>query len=214
MALDDPEGWDVYRQVREATASDADIHLFTNLTGVGNIEVNAFQRLSNVVLQKSVREGFGLVVSEALWKETPVVAGRAGGIPLQLQGGAGGFLVDSVEECADRVAWLLDHPQDAREIAQRGRELVRERFLLTRLIADELRLYAALLGARVGTGLTAAKVGLVGETRDPVCGMRVDPDKAPGVQYQGQRYAFCAQACRQQFVPTPERFIRAAAILV
>ena len=214
MALDDPEGWDVYRQVREAAASDADIHVFTNLTGVGNIEVNAFQRLSNVVIQKSVREGFGLVVSEALWKETPVVAGRAGGIPLQLQAGAGGFLVDSVEECADRVAWLLDHPQDAREIAQRGRELVRERFLLTRLIADELRLYAALLGARTRPGLTAAKAGLVGETRDPVCGMRVDPDKAPHLEYRGQRYAFCAEACRQQFVQAPERFLRAAAILV
>ena len=79
MALDDPEGWDVYRQVREASRDDPDIHVFTNLTGVGNIEVNAFQRLSQVAIQKSIREGFGLVVSEALWKETPVVAGTPAG---------------------------------------------------------------------------------------------------------------------------------------
>lgn len=87
MALDDPEGWAVYRQIREAAAADPQIHLFTNHTGVGNVEVNAFQRLSRVVVQKSLREGFGLVVAEALWKGTPVVAGRVGGIPLQLQVG-------------------------------------------------------------------------------------------------------------------------------
>ncbi len=80
------------------------IHVFTNLVGVGNIEVNAFQRLSNVVIQKSIREGFGLVVSEALWKGTPVVAGRAGGIPLQMADGVGGILVDSVEECAAAIS--------------------------------------------------------------------------------------------------------------
>ena len=69
MALDDPEGWDIYRQVQDASKNDPLIHVFTNLTGVGNIEVNAFQRLSDVVVQKSIREGFGLVVSESLWKE-------------------------------------------------------------------------------------------------------------------------------------------------
>jgi trehalose synthase len=86
MALDDPEGWEIYRQIREAAKNDVQIHLFTNLTGVGNVEVNAFQRLSDVVIQKSIREGFGLVVSETLWKESPIVAGRAGGIPLQVRG--------------------------------------------------------------------------------------------------------------------------------
>ena len=74
--------------------------MFTNLVGIGNVEVNAFQRLSNVVVQKSIREGFGLVVSETMWKETPIVAGRAGGIPLQMADGAGGILVDTTEECA------------------------------------------------------------------------------------------------------------------
>jgi trehalose synthase len=146
MALDDPEGWDIYRLIQVAADGDSDIHLFTNLTGVGNIEVNAFQRLSDVVIQKSVREGFGLVVSEALWKGTPVVAGHAGGIPLQLPPDVGGFLVHSTEQCAERVLWLLQHPAEGKALAARGREHVREHFLLTRLLADELRLYGALLG--------------------------------------------------------------------
>ncbi len=145
MALDDPEGWEIYNQIQEAGKNDPGIHVFTNLTGVSNIEVNAFQRLSDVVIQKSLREGFGLVVSEALWKGTPVVAGRAGGIPLQLQDGGGGILVDSVEECAERTLWLLRHPEEGKALGARGREIVREKFLLTRLIADELHLYSALL---------------------------------------------------------------------
>jgi len=87
MALDDPEGWEIYHQIQDAAKNDPAIHLFTNLTGVGNIEVNAFQRLSDVVIQKSIREGFGLVVSETLWKETPVVAGSAGCIPCRCETG-------------------------------------------------------------------------------------------------------------------------------
>jgi trehalose synthase len=146
MALDDPEAWEVYRQIEEEARSDSEIHLFTNLTGIGNVEVNAFQRLSDVVLQKSIREGFGLVVSETLWKSTPVVAGRAGGIPLQVEDGrVGGFLVDTVEETAERVLRLLRDPALARELGARGRELVRRNFLLPRLIADDLRLYSSLL---------------------------------------------------------------------
>jgi trehalose synthase len=148
MALDDPEGWEIYNQVQEAGKDDPGVHVFTNLTGVSNLEVNAFQRLSDVVIQKSLREGFGLVVSEALWKGTPVVAGRAGGIPLQLQDGEGGFLVDSVEECAEQTLWLLRHPEEGRALGARGREVVRERFLLMRLIADELYLYSSLLGVQ------------------------------------------------------------------
>jgi len=145
MALDDPEGWAIYRDIQQNSEDDESIHVFTNLTGVGNIEVNAFQRLSDVVIQKSLREGFGLVVSEALWKGTPVVAGRVGGIPLQLADGVGGFLVDSVEACAERILWLLQHRDQARAIGAAGRERVREHFLLTRLLADDLRLYDSLL---------------------------------------------------------------------
>ena len=147
MASDDPEGFEIYEEVQRVAKEQAGIHVFTNLTGAGNIEVNAFQRLSDVIIQKSIREGFGLTVSEALWKGTPVVAGRAGGIPLQMEDGAGGFLVDSPEECAERTVWLLNHPTESAVLGVRGRELVRERFLITRLIADELRLYASLLSS-------------------------------------------------------------------
>jgi trehalose synthase len=144
LALDDPEGWAVYESLRERTAGDGNIHLFTNLVGVGNIEVNAFQALSNVILQKSLREGFGLVVAEALWKGTPVVGARVGGIPLQMPESVGGFLVDSVEECAAAVLHLLRHPEEARELGARGREHVRRHFLMPRLLLEELRLMDAL----------------------------------------------------------------------
>jgi trehalose synthase len=144
MALDDPEGWEVYREVSEAADHDPLINLFTNLTGVSNVEVNAFQRLSEVVVQKSIREGFGLVVSESLWKRTPVVAGRAGGIPLQMPEGTGGRLVSSTEECAAAMLELLRDRELARELGRSGHEQVRERFLLPRLLRDELRLLASL----------------------------------------------------------------------
>ncbi len=146
MALDDPEGWEVYTQVAEHAADDPLIHLYTNLTGVGNVEVNAFQRLSEVIVQKSIREGFGLVVSEALWKQTPVVAGRAGGIPLQMPAGVGGVMVDSVEECAAAMLRLLRDRELADELGRRGREHVREHFLLPRLLMEDLRLLATLEG--------------------------------------------------------------------
>jgi len=144
MALDDPEGWNVYHQVMDYAKQFDDIYIFTNFQGVGNIEVNSIQRLSSVVIQKSVREGFGLVISEALWKGSPVVAGRAGGIPLQLQDGKSGFLIDTVEECADSILYLLKNPEEAREMGQFGREWVRKRFLIPRLLADEMRLLASL----------------------------------------------------------------------
>ncbi len=144
MALDDPEGWEVYRQLSEHAANDPLIHIYTNLTGVSNVEVNAFQRMSDVVVQKSIREGFGLVVSESLWKGTPVVAGRAGGIPMQMPEGVGGVLVDSVEECASALSKLLQDRALARELGRSGREHVREHFLLPRLLMQELELLASL----------------------------------------------------------------------
>jgi trehalose synthase len=94
MALDDPEGWGIYDRIATEARDDPGIHLFTNLTGVSNIEVNAFQMLSDVVVQKSLREGFGLVVSESLWKRTPVVARPSRGIPQQLKDGIGGQIVE------------------------------------------------------------------------------------------------------------------------
>ena len=144
MALDDPEGWEVYEQVSRAAENDPRIHIYTNLTGVSNVEVNAFQRLSDVVVQKSIRDGFGLVVSEALWKGTPVVAGRAGGIPMQMPVGVGGILVEGVEPCAHAMLELLRDPDLAAHLGERGREHVREHFLLPRLLMEELRLLRSL----------------------------------------------------------------------
>ena len=144
MALDDPEGWEVYRSVNDAAEADPLIHVYTNLTGVGNVEVNAFQRLSELVVQKSIREGFGLVVSESLWKGTPVVAGRAGGIPSQMPDGIGGRLVEDTEECATAMLELLRDRELARELGRGGHERVRQRFLLPRLLMEELRLLATL----------------------------------------------------------------------
>ncbi len=144
MALDDPEAWHIYHEIMDYAKQFDDIYIFTNFQGVGNIEVNSLQRLSSVVVQKSLREGFGLVVSEALWKGTPVVAGKAGGIPLQLQDGVSGFLIETVEECGDKIVYLLRHPEEARAMGQRGREWVRQRYLIPRLIRDELRLLASL----------------------------------------------------------------------
>jgi len=148
MALDDPEGWSMYRTILEQTAGDPDIHVLTNFTGIGNLEVNAFQARSHVVLQKSLREGFGLVVAETLWKETPVVAGRAGGIPLQMPPGVGGYLVDSIEDCAERTVSLLRDPASAAALGRSGRTHIGEHFLITRLVGDHLRLLRSLVGER------------------------------------------------------------------
>ncbi|MBZ4418745.1 glycosyltransferase [Myxococcus sp. RHSTA-1-4] len=148
LALDDPEGWEVYEEVRAATAGDSLIHVLTNLVGVGNIEVNALQARSDVVVQKSLREGFGLVVSEAVWKGTPVIGGRVGGIPLQLPDDTGGLLVDTEEECAEALLRLLRQPEEARLLGERGREYVRQNFLMPRLLLDHLRLLDHLATAR------------------------------------------------------------------
>ena len=145
MALDDPEAWDIYRCIMEEKMLDPSIRVYTNLTGVSSFEVNALQRLSRVIVQKSIREGFGLVVSETLWKCTPVVAGKTGGIPLQAPPGVGGYLVTSVEETAEKIVRLLKDPGEARILAERGQEHVKQHFLVTRLLADELRLLRALV---------------------------------------------------------------------
>lgn len=144
MAFDDPEGWDIYSQIMEYDRKDPNIHLFTNLTGVGDMQVNSFQRLSAVIVQKSIREGFGLVISEALWKETPVVAGRAGGIPAQMEGG-GGFLIDSTEEAAEKITLLLEDRALAEEEGKKGKEHVRKNFLITRLLREEIALFRSLI---------------------------------------------------------------------
>ena len=156
MALDDPEGWVIHREIAAQAASDPDLHVFNNLTGAGNIEVNALQRLSQVVIQKSIREGFGLTVAEALWKETPVVATRTGGIPLQLPPAASACLIDTTDECAEAVVRLLRCPDERAQIGALGREHVRARFLLQRLVEDELQLYASALERGYASAASAA----------------------------------------------------------
>jgi trehalose synthase len=145
-AKDDPEAYEVYEEVRAYAGDDPDIHIFVDPDVIGPREVSAMQLASQIVFQKSIREGFGLSVSEALWKATPVIGGLAGGIPLQVSDGQGGFLVENVEEAAERGVWLLNHTPQARVIGAQGWRQVREKFLITRLIADELRLYHELLG--------------------------------------------------------------------
>jgi trehalose synthase len=144
MAHDDPEGWHYLEQTEEHRAGDPDIHILTNLQGVGDVAVNAFQRASTVVVQKSLREGFGLTVSEAMWKEKPVVAGNAGGLRLQVEEGITGFLVDTVEECGDRICRLLADTELRTRMGLAGRERVREHFLTIRELDDYLRLLASL----------------------------------------------------------------------
>ena len=146
MAHDDPEGWEWYDKVVRRAGEDWDIKMLSNLNGVGNHEVNAFQQASSVVIQKSTREGFGLVVAEGLWKGIPVVGGRVGGIPLQIRDGENGFLVDSVEQCAERILELLDDPERARAMGAAGREDVRDRFLITRYLNDYMNMMHEVAG--------------------------------------------------------------------
>jgi len=144
MAHDDPEGWHYLEVTERHRAEDPDVFLLSNIQGVGNLEVNAFQRDSTVVLQKSLREGFGLTVSEALWKETPVIGGNVGGIRLQIEDGVNGYLVDTVEECADRIVRLLGDGDLRAQMGSRGHDTVRERFLTFRELQDFLDMLAAL----------------------------------------------------------------------
>jgi trehalose synthase len=150
MAHDDPEGWEFYNQTVTYAAGDPDIFILSNLNNVGSVEVNAFQVHSSVVIQKSIREGFGLTVTEALWKARPTVAGRAGGLVTQVVDGETGWLVDSAAECAEACRDALDDPAAARQRALRGKELVRRRFLTPRLLRDWLALFNRLAGRDTG----------------------------------------------------------------
>ncbi|MBN1888757.1 MAG: glycosyltransferase [Thermoflexales bacterium] len=144
MASDDPEGWDYYDRTVRRAGEDYDIRLLHNFHGVGNRQVNAFQSAADVVIQKSTREGFGLVVTEALWKGKPVVGGNVGGIPLQVIDGQTGFLVDSAQECGEKALYLLQHPERSAQMGQAAREHVRQHFMSTRHLADYLRLFGRL----------------------------------------------------------------------
>jgi trehalose synthase len=140
LAADDPEGMHYLSLTEEHRSGDPDIHLLTNLQQVGNVEVNAFQRASAAIVQKSIREGFGLVVAEGMWKGKPVVGGNVGGIRLQIEDGRTGYLVDSVEACAERIVELIADEDLRERLGAAGRERVRERFLTPREVTDYLRL--------------------------------------------------------------------------
>jgi trehalose synthase len=146
MAHDDPEGWDYYNRTLEHAGDDTDIFILSNLNNVGSVEVNAFQVHSAAVIQKSIKEGFGLTVSEALWKARPMVAGNVGGIVVQIEDGVTGWLVDSPEDCAAACIDVLRDPAAARERALRGKEHVRRNFLTPRLLRDWLALFNRQLG--------------------------------------------------------------------
>jgi trehalose synthase len=140
-ADDDPEGPLMHAQVMEAASDLEDVHIITDLTDM----VSPFQMLSKVILQKSLREGFGLTVTEALWKGTPVVGGDVGGIRLQVGNGVGGFLVSTIDECATKVDYLLTHEDERVAMGASGRLHVRRNFLLPRLLRDELLLIRGVL---------------------------------------------------------------------
>jgi trehalose synthase len=144
MAHDDPEGWEYYTKTEEYRQDDSDIFLLSNLNDVGALGVNAFQRAADVVVQKSIREGFGLVVAEAMWKGKPVIGSDVGGIRLQIIDGETGYLVDDVDGCAKRIVDVLADREEATEMGRVARAFVKERFLSTRDIDDHLALFEAL----------------------------------------------------------------------
>ncbi|AEH39366.1 glycosyltransferase [Halopiger xanaduensis] len=145
MAGDDPEGMEVYERVAEEAVGDPNVHTLTDLP---DTTVNVLQRRSDVVVQKSLREGFGLVVSEALWKRTPVVGSNVGGIPLQIVDGENGYLVepDDPADAGERVATLLENESRRTRFGANGREYVRERFLLPRQLSELLEIVVETLG--------------------------------------------------------------------
>lgn len=144
MASDDPEGWDYFNATIAHADGDPDIHILNNFNNVGAIEVNAFQSHADVLIQKSTREGFGLTVSEAIWKGRPFIGGNVGGIPLQVENGISGYLVETVEQCAARSVDILRDPALGKALGRRGKEHVRKHFLTPRYLRDYLKIFTEL----------------------------------------------------------------------
>ncbi len=139
-ASDDPEGEMVLNEVRKSAADDPDIRILL-LPPFSDKDINALQRLATVVLQKSLKEGFGLTVSEAMWKGKPIIGGAVGGIPLQIVHGVNGFLVHSAEGAAFRIRQFLNNPDMEKRMGELAREHVRTNFLITRQIRDYLSIW-------------------------------------------------------------------------
>lgn len=143
-ATDDPEGMKVLEEVRAVSEGDDDIHVIF-LPPSSDIEINALQRASTVVLQKSLKEGFGLTVAEALWKGKPVIAGAVGGIPLQIKHQYSGILTYTIDGTAFYLKQLLNEPAFAKELGYNGKNHIKENFLITRHIRDYMLLFLSLL---------------------------------------------------------------------
>jgi len=141
-ADDDPEGFQALEEVKEKAMQDPDIHIL--LLAQNDLEVNALQRASDVIVQKSLREGFGLTVAEALWKAKPVVASNVGGIPLQIKHKYSGLLCHSVEGASFAIKQLLSSPEYARKLGENGREHIKNNFLITRHLRDYMLLFLSL----------------------------------------------------------------------
>ena len=148
----------VYERVKEYAGSDPDIHLFVDPAVIGPHEVAAMQTASDVVMQKSLREGFGLTVTESMWKGTPTIGGNCGGIRLQIEDGDSGYLVDSPEQCAERVLSLIDNKNQAARMGEAGTERVRGNFLLPRLLSDWLGFFHELGVSPSANGHKAASI--------------------------------------------------------
>lgn len=140
MATDDPEGMLYWERSLRKAGEDPDIFILNNYHGVGNREINAFQRAASVVMQYSSKEGFGLTVSEGMWKFQPMIGGRVGGIQDQIVDGESGFLVSTMDEVKNAVRTLLSDPEKRKEMGELAHQRVAEQFLITREVADYLKL--------------------------------------------------------------------------
>jgi len=145
-AQDDPEGAAVLESVIRYAGDDPGIHIIADPEVATDQVVNALQRVSSIVLQKSIREGFGLTVAEAMWKGRTVIGGDCGGIRAQIRDGENGFLVGDIKTCAQRILHLLNSPDESRRLGANARETVRRNFLMPRLLADYLSLFEEMLG--------------------------------------------------------------------
>jgi trehalose synthase len=146
-AIDDPEGAKVLEEVRREAEGDPEIHVLF-LPPASDIEINALQRASDLILQKSLREGFGLTVAEALWKRKPVIASAVGGIPLQITHKYSGILTHSIEGTAYWIKQLLNEPEYAKRLGANGREHIKSNFLITRHLRDYLLVFLSLYDQR------------------------------------------------------------------
>ena len=152
LAHDDPEAMKVYCRVKKETKKDPDVFLFSDPNILGGLKVdtfvNAIQMASDIILQKSIKEGFGLTLTEAMWKGKPVIGGKAAGIKVQVNSGENGFLAGSVQETAERIVELLNNQRLAKKMGRKAHLSVKKRFLAPRLLRDYLKLFVHLTSAK------------------------------------------------------------------